>query len=126
VLWLPSLLLVHGVHEWSGPVLGIGARSIALVDEAAQSPLALLATVPLLTLIACHAPAHHRATWFALIASLMSLAIVASQLLTKYLNLLFPIERGVYDQLGWLVGSVVGLSLVLPLSAIALLASRMR
>ena len=71
-------------------VLGFGARSIALIDEAAQSPLALLATVPLLALIAVHAPAEQRATWFALIASLMSLAIVASQLITKYLNLLFP------------------------------------
>jgi hypothetical protein len=126
VLWLPSLLLVHGVHQWTGPVLGIGARTIALVDEAAQSPLALLATVPLLTLIARHAPAHHRATWFALIASLMSLAIVASQLLTKYLNLIFPIERGAYEQLGSLVGSVVAISLVLPLTAILLLGRRLR
>ena len=126
LLWLPSLLLVHGVHEWTGPVLGIGARTIALVDEAAQSPLALLATVPLLALIARHAPAHHRATWFALIASLMSLAIVASQLLTKYLNLLIPIQRGTYEQLGWLVGSVVGISLILPLSAIFVFARRLR
>jgi BT1 family len=125
LLWLPSLLLVHGVHEWTQPALGIGPRTIAMVDEAAQSPLALLATVPLLTLIARHAPAHHRATWFALVASLMSLAIVASQLLTKYLNLVFPIERGDYTQLGWLVASVVAISLVLPLTAIVLLGRRL-
>ena len=124
LLWLPSLLLVHGAHEWTEPVLGIGARTIALVDEAAQSPLALLAIVPLLTLIARHAPAPQRATWFALIASLMSLAIVASHLLTKYLNVVFPIERGAYDQLGPLVASVVVISLVLPLAAIALFGRR--
>src|SRR5207244_13227852 len=28
VLFLPSLLLVHGVHEWTARVLGFGARSI--------------------------------------------------------------------------------------------------
>jgi hypothetical protein len=78
----------------------------------------LLATVPLLALIAVHAPAAQRATWFALIASLMSLAIVASQLLTKYLNLLFPIDRGAYDALPALVLAVVGIAVVLPLSVI--------
>lgn len=125
LLWLPSVLLAHGAHEWTERVLGFGARSIALVDEAAQSPLGLLATVPLLTLIALHAPAAHRATWFALAASLMSLAIVASQLLTKYLNVAFAIDRGLYDNVGMLAASVVGLSLVMPLAFIALLWRRL-
>mgnify|MGYP003346170977 CR=1 FL=1 len=44
----PSLLIVNGVHIWTQEHLGFGARSIALVDEAAQSPLAMLADVPLL------------------------------------------------------------------------------
>jgi hypothetical protein len=125
-LFLPSLLLVHGVHEWTERVFGFGARSIALIDEAAQSPLALLATVPLLALIAVHAPADQRATWFALIASLMSLAIVASQLITKYLNLLFPVDRGAYDQLPSLVLSVIAIAVVLPLCVILGLRRRLR
>jgi hypothetical protein len=118
VLFLPSLLLVHGVHEWTEPAIGLGARSIALIDEAAQSPLALLATVPLLALVAQHAPFDQRATWFALVASLMSLAIVASQLLTKYLNLLFPVGRGAYQELPSLVLAVIAAAVILPLSAI--------
>jgi hypothetical protein len=117
-LFVPSLLLAHGVHEWTQRVLGFGARSIALVDEAAQSPLALLAAVPLLALIAVHAPADQRASWFALVASLMSLAIVASQLLTKYLNLLFPVDRGAYEALPALVSAVIAVAVVLPLAAI--------
>lgn len=125
VLFLPSLLLVHGAHHWTERVLGFGARSIALIDEAAQSPLALLSTVPLLALIAVHAPAPQRATWFALIASLMSLAIVASQLLTKYLNLLFPIDRGAYDELPSLVLAVIVIAVALPLSLILGLGRRM-
>jgi hypothetical protein len=118
LLFLPSLLLVNGVHEWTGPALGLGARSIALIDEAAQSPLALLATVPLLALVAQHAPFDQRATWFALVASLMSLAIVASQLLTKYLNLLFPVNRGAYEQLPGLVLAVIVVAITLPLAVI--------
>jgi hypothetical protein len=129
LLFVPSFLLANGAHEWTERVLGIGARSIALIDEAAQSPLALLATVPLLALVAVHAPADQRATWFALIASLMSLAIVASQLATKYLNLLFPIDRGAYDALPSLVLAVIGVALALPLAtifAIDALGRRMR
>ena len=38
---------------------------------------AQLSMIPLLTLVAIYAPAGHRATWFALMASLMNLALVA-------------------------------------------------
>jgi hypothetical protein len=124
VLFLPSLLLVNGAHEWTERTLGFGARSIALVDEAAQSPLFLLATVPLLALIAVHAPRDQRATWFALTASLMSLSVVASQLATKYVNLLFPVDRGGYDQLPKLVLTVTGSAVVVPLLVILILRRR--
>jgi hypothetical protein len=120
-LFLPSLLLVNGAHAWTQRVLGIGPRSIALIDEAAQSPMFLLATVPLLALIAVHAPRDQRATWFALTASLMSLAVVASQLATKYVNLAFPVDRGVYDQLPGLVLTVTGSAVMVPLAVILVL-----
>ena len=81
--------------------------------------------MPLLALIAVHAPADQRATWFALVASLMSLAIVASQLLTKYLNLIFPVDRGAYEALPALVLSVIAIAVVLPLAAIVGLRRRM-
>jgi hypothetical protein len=121
LLFVPSLLLVNGIHEWTASTLGLGARSIALVDEAAQSPLFLLATVPLLALIAVHAPRDQRATWFALTASLMSLAVVASQLATKYVNLLFPVDRGAYEALPMLVLTVTASAVVVPLAVIAVL-----
>ena len=119
LLWLPSLALVAGVHEWTQAALGIGPRTIALFDEAAQSPLGLLAIVPFLTLIALHAPVQTRATFFALAASLMSLAIMASAVLTKHLNQVFAVERGVYEALLPLVASVLAISIVMPLAAIA-------
>jgi hypothetical protein len=125
LLFMPSLLLVHGAHVWTERVLGFGARSIALIDEAAQSPLFLLATVPLLALIAVHAPPDQRATWFALIASLMSLSVVASQLMTKYVNLVFPVDRGAYEALPSLVLTVTASAVVLPLAVILALRGRL-
>ena len=125
VLAIPNLILVSGAYEWTDRVFGIGARSIALIDAAAQSPLAQVSMIPLLTLIAVNAPPGHRATWFALMASLMNLALVAGSLQTKYLNLLFPIDRGAYDNLLNLVAVVFGIGLVLPLVVILTLGPRL-
>jgi hypothetical protein len=76
--------------------------------------------IPLLTLIAYYAPAGHRATWFALMASLMNLALVAGQLGTKYLNLMFPVQRGDYGELGVLMIVAASLGFLIPLLVIAL------
>jgi hypothetical protein len=76
--------------------------------------------VPLLTLIAYYAPAGHRATWFALMASLMNLALVAGQLQTKYLNDIFVVGRGQYGELGPLLIWVVVIGFILPVGVIAL------
>jgi hypothetical protein len=76
--------------------------------------------VPLLTLIAYYAPPGHRATWFALMASLMNLALVASQLQTKYLNDIFVVGRGHYTELGPLLIWAVALGFAIPVGVIAL------
>jgi hypothetical protein len=125
LLAIPNLILVSGAYEWTDRVLGLGPRSIALIDAAAQSPLAQVSMIPLLTLIAVNAPPGHRATWFALMASLMNLALVAGSLQTKYLNLLFPVDRGAYGDLIYLVAAAFGIGLVLPLVAILTLGPRL-
>ena len=124
VLALPGVGLVFGLHEWTEQHFGFGARTIAIVDAAATSPFAQLSMIPLLTLTAYYAPAGHRATWFALMASLMNLALVAGQLQTKYLNDIFPVGRGEYGELGVLLVVVTALGLVIPLAAIALFGRR--
>ena len=80
ILSLPTLLLVFRLDHVTERLFGVGARSIALFDAAATSPLAQLSMIPLLTLIAIYAPSGHRATWFALMASLMNLALTAGAL----------------------------------------------
>jgi BT1 family len=124
ILSLPSIGLFYGLHHWTEQMFGFGARFIAIVDTVATSPFAQLSMIPLLTLTAYYAPAGHRATWFALMASLMNLALVAGQLQTKYLNEMFAVGRGEYSELGVLLITVTVLGLVVPLTAILLFGRR--
>ena len=126
VLALPQLILVFQLHHDTERLFGIGARGIALFDAAAVSPLDQLGMIPLLTLIAIYAPASHRATWFALMASLMNLALTAGALGTKYLNLIFHVDRGSYANLPALVVTAYIVALVLPLTAIVVFGRRVR
>ncbi|MBX3521016.1 MAG: hypothetical protein KF835_13470 [Xanthobacteraceae bacterium] len=126
VLSIPNVALYYGLHHWTEANFGFGARSIAIVDAATASPFAQLSMVPLLALIAYYAPAGKRATWFALMASLMNLALVAGQLSTKYLNQYFVIARGDYSQLGALLVSVVLAGFIIPIAVIGLLGRKIR
>src|SRR5215475_5952686 len=123
-LSLPNIALVYGFQRWTEAVFGFGARSIAFVDVAVSSPFLQLSMVPLLTLTAYYAPPGHRATWFALMASLMNIALVASQLQTKYLNDIFVVGRGRYAELGPLLIWAVALSFIIPVVAIVLFGKR--
>lgn len=122
----PNLVLVSGAYEWSERVLGIGPREIALLDAAAQSPLVQVSMIPLLTLTAIYAPASQRATWFALMASFMNLALVAGQLQTKYLNDIFHVDRGNYDNLLVLLSVVTVIGFLVPITAILLVGRKVR
>jgi MFS family permease len=124
ILSLPNIGLFFGLHHWTEENFGFGARGIALIDAAAGSPFAQLSMIPLLTLIAYYAPEGRRATWFALMASFMNLALVAGQLETKYLNQVFTVGRGVYDELGALLVIVAILGFVMPVAAIVLFGRR--
>ena len=121
LLSLPNIGLYYGLHEWTERTFGFGARTIALIDAATASPFVQLSMIPLLTLIAFYAPAGRRATWFALMASLMNMALVAAQLQTKYLNQLFTVGRGDYGELGTLLVIVTVLGFAIPFGVIALL-----
>lgn len=118
VLSLPTIGLAFRIDQWTESVFGFGARTITVIDSAASSPLDQLSMIPLLTLVAIYAPAGHRATWFALMASLMNLALVAGALQTKYLNTLLPVDRGAYDNLPMLTVWVVLIGLSVPVAAI--------
>ncbi|NOT72536.1 MAG: hypothetical protein HOP09_15050 [Hyphomicrobium sp.] len=118
VLSLPSLGLTLGLHNWTESLFGFGARTIAVIDTAASSPFAQLSMIPLLTLCAIYAPEGRRASWFALMASLMNLALVAAALQTKYLNMMLVVDRGSYGNLPVLLMTAMLIGLAMPLIAI--------
>jgi hypothetical protein len=76
--------------------------------------------VPMLVLIAKTAPPGGEATMFAIMASLMNLALSASQLFTQYLNTAFAVTQQDYSNLGRLM-ITVGVVGLLPLLALPLL-----
>jgi hypothetical protein len=86
----------------------------------------------MLAWIANSAPAHLKATYFAVMASFSNLALAGSQLGTKYLNQIFTVTREVrdpasgaikvpadYSELGALMIVAAVLTLLVPLAAVA-------
>ena len=116
VLYLPSIGLFYGANEW----LGLSPRTFAFIDTTISAPLGQLTMVPILVLIAKTAPAGAEATMFAIMASLMNLALSASELFTRYLNTAFGVTQQDYSDLGRLMITVGAIGL-LPLLALPLL-----
>jgi hypothetical protein len=82
--------------------------------------------IPLLTLCAIYAPAGRRATWFALMASLMNLALVAGALQTKYLNEIFVVARGDYASLPYLMIAAIAIGFIVPIATILAVGRRVQ
>ena len=121
IMMMPFISMYYGLHEWTEATLGFGARTIAMVDTMADSPLGQVAMIPMLAWIAKEAPKNQKATYFAVMAAFTNLALSASQLGTKYLNKFFIIERGRYDELGALMITVALITLILPIITVVLL-----
>jgi hypothetical protein len=135
LLSIPIIGMFYGLHEWTSRLTYgfVDARFIAVVDTAIESPLGQVAMIPMLAWIANSAPAHLKATFFAVMASFTNLALSLSSLGTKYLNKFFIISREVmdpltantitpadYSELGILLLTVTSLGLILPLGTILL------
>jgi hypothetical protein len=116
ILYLPNIGLFYGLADW----LGISPRALAFIDTTISAPLAQLTMVPMLVLIARAAPAGQEATMFAIMASLMNLALSASELFTRYLNSFYHVTQEDYANLGRLMITVTVIGLV-PLCALPVL-----
>ena len=136
ILSLPNIGLYYGVHEWTARSTGgiVDARFIAILDTAVESPLVQISMIPMLAWIAKNAPAHLKATFFAVMASFTNLALSASSLGTKYLNQIYKVTREVrdhetgaieaaadYGELGWLLVTVGLITLAVPLATILII-----
>jgi len=121
VMMSPFIGMYYGLHEWTQLHLGFGARTIAIIDTMADSPLGQVAMIPMLAWIAKEAPKNQKATYFAVMAAFTNLALSASHLGTKYLNAIYVVERGHYGELGVLMITVALLGLILPTITVLLL-----
>ena len=135
LLSLPYVGMVFGLHQWTAAATGgvVDARFIALVNTALESPLGQIAMIPMLAWIANSAPAHLKATYFAVMASFTNLALSASSIGTKYLNQIYIVSREVrdkggavtlpadYSQLGELLIVQLIIAIALPFAAIAII-----
>ena len=130
ILFLPSVGMYYGFHNWTSSLTGgvVDAKFIALINTALESPLGQISMIPLLAWIAKNAPAHLKATFFAVFASFTNLALSASALGTKYLNEIYVITREVkdkvtnailttadYSDLGILLITVTLITLIIPI-----------
>ena len=116
VLYLPNIGLFYGLHTR----LGVTARTLAFIDTTISAPLGQLTMVPMLVLIARTAPRGAEATMFAIMASLMNLALSASELFSRYLNTAYAVTQHDYSNLGRLMITVLVIGL-LPLATLPLL-----
>jgi len=136
VLFLPSIGMYYGLHEWTATYSGgiVDAKFIAIINTAVESPLGQVSMIPLLAWIARNAPAHMKATFFAVFASFTNLALSASALGTKYLNEAFVVTRDVkdklsdaivttadYSELGMLLITVLLITLVIPIGMVVII-----
>ncbi|MEM8837755.1 MAG: hypothetical protein AAGE89_06655 [Pseudomonadota bacterium] len=134
LLALPNIALYYGLHEVTSELTGgvVDQRFIAILDTAAQSPLAQIAVIPMLAWIARYAPTNLKATFFAVLASFSNLALSAADLFTSYINRIFIVTREVvdretgeitvmadYSELGILLWTVLFIGLVAPIAVVA-------
>ncbi len=118
IMILPFIGMYFGLHLWTETHFGFGARTIAIIDTMADSPLGQVAMIPMLAWIAKEAPRDKKATYFAVMAAFTNLALSASSLITNYFNKIFIIPRGQYDALGTLMITVSAMGLVLPIMTV--------
>ena len=128
--------MYYGLHNFTSQLTNgfVDQRFIALINSAVESPLSQVAMIPLLAWIARNAPDKYKATFFAVFASFTNLALSSRELLTKYLNKIYIIEREVvdpnnknvltnsnYDKLDELLISVTLITLFTPIICIFLI-----
>ena len=96
VLYLPNIGLFYGVNEW----LGVSARTFAFIDTTISAPLGQLSMVPCWCSSRSTAPRGAEATMFAIMASLMNLALSASELVHALPQRAFGVTQQDYSSLG--------------------------
>ena len=89
ILSLPAFGLIYGWYN----LLGVSPQFFALADEFVSAPLTEIAMLPMLVLVARVCPKGIEATMFALLASVMNIGLIVSDLGGAWLVSLFDIRQ---------------------------------
>ena len=115
LLQLPMIAMSFGFHEWTMKNFGFGAKVIALFDNTMEGPFQRLGFLILCSAATYFAPKKNLVSWFALVMSLMSLVLVSgSRIIKKYLSIIYPIERGNYENVSSLMIATTTINFLLP------------
>lgn len=112
ILSLPIIFIYYGY------TFGFEPSHILLVDTAMAAPLANLAMIPLNVLLGIYTPDNKRATYMAITASFVNLALMSGDLISKELNRIFIVTQTDHSQLGKLLISCQSISVILSIMGI--------
>jgi len=124
LLSLPNLLLYY-IHD----TLDIDViKSVVYMTTTLISPFKYFAMVLILTLIAIHAPKGKRGTWFALMTSLVNIAVSTGELFNKYLFTVLEISKEAkkYTHLDIFLWIVMIVGFILPIVTILIVDPKMK
>lgn len=113
-LGLPELLIYYSLT-------GLPDKGLAFFDTVMTVPLANLAMVVLGTLVGKHAPRHELATYTTVTAGLMNIALVWGNIIEQWINKYITVTREDFSQLGQLMLTVQGVSIILTIIGLSTL-----
>ncbi|MEO0348161.1 MAG: hypothetical protein AAF153_02290 [Pseudomonadota bacterium] len=119
---LPLIGMSLGLHQWTTVHLGLDAKDLMIIDITGDGLTFFLIKTCYNIAVAEYAPKQNRTTWFAMTASLMSVAFsLGNKVTTKWMNNLYIIERGMYENAADLIMVVFLLRALIPTLAIIVL-----
>ena len=118
VLFLPEIGLAFGLQDWTLQHFGFGAKTIVLLDTVMDGPASVLIMVPILAIGTYYAPKKHKPVWFSLSACFMNISLSGGILVGKWLNSIFTIERGNYENITYLFVAKLIIIVVLPITTV--------
>lgn len=114
---LPIIGVYYGWHE----TLGLSAKTVMLLDTAAASPVGNLAMIPLSVLLAQYTPDERRATYTAVTASFVNIALMAGDLISRKLAKEFIVTPKDFSRLGHLLVISLLVSIIFNLVGISII-----
>ena len=119
ILKIPIIGMAYGLHEWTMQHLGFGAKTIALIDISIEGPFSVAFMVPMLALSSYYAPKKNNiVVWFALTASWFNIPFALGRVISKHINHIFIIERGVYTNVSDLLIYTSAIGFIFPVIAV--------